>query len=153
MAQVTPNNKYEGMFLLNNSKISPETGGATRPVQDLLAKHGASVVRCDVWDERKLAYPIKDQKRGTYVLAHFEAPPTNVKGLSHDLNINEDIMRALLVRHELEFPTFRTASDMAAMQPKRDPLSDPKRRGRDDMGDDDRGRWRDGPSDEEDMRD
>lgn len=136
-------NKYEGFFLLNTGRITPEGGGATRIVGDLLKKHGAAPVRVDVWDERKLAYPIKDQKRGTYVLAHFEAPSPAVAAIRNEVNINEDVLRAILVRHDLEFPTFRTAAEYAALQPKRDPAQDGKRRDGDDE-EGGRGRWRDG---------
>jgi small subunit ribosomal protein S6 len=133
--------KYEGMFLLNNGRISAEGGGATGVVDALLKKHGASVVRVDVWDERKLAYPVEDQKRATYVLAHFEAPPASIAGLNHDVNISEDVLRWLPVRHELEFPPFRTASEMATLQPRKELIVDEgrRRRGGED-GEDEGGR-------------
>jgi len=136
-------NKYEGMFLLNNSKVGTEPGSATKLVSDLLTKHGATPVRVDVWDERKLAFPIEDQKRGTYVLAHFEAEGGVVKSVTHDVNISEDIMRSLMVRHETEFPTFRIASEMAALQPKKDMTFGDDRRRRDGDEEGGRGRWRD----------
>lgn len=127
-------NKYEGMFLLHNGRVPPEGGGAASLVGELLKKHGAAVVRLEVWDERKLAYPVQDQKRGTYVLAHFEAQAPAVNALNHDVSISEDVLRALVVRHELEFPTFRTAADMAAFQPRKELFGAGRRRGDDDEG-------------------
>ena len=136
-------NKYEGFFLLNTSRITPEGGGATKTVGDLLKKHGAAIVRVDVWDERKLAYAVKDQKRGTYVLAHFEAASPAVAAIRNEVNISEDVLRAIVLRHEPGFPTFRTAAEYAALQPKRDSAPDGRRRDGDDE-EGGRGRWREG---------
>ncbi|MSR74716.1 MAG: 30S ribosomal protein S6 [Planctomycetes bacterium] len=112
--------KYEGMFVLHNSKVNAENGGGTQLVTGLIQKHHGQPVKVDLWDERKLAYPIKDQKRATYILAHFEAPPTSVAGLSHAVNISEDVMRALVVRVE-EFPMWRNFAEIDALRPRREP--------------------------------
>lgn len=99
-------NKYEGMFLLNNSKVPQGQGAGIRLVSSLLEKRDARIKQIDVWDERKLAYPIEHQKRGTYVLAHFEAPSASVDLIHRDVNITEGVMRALILRHGRGFPPF-----------------------------------------------
>ena len=104
-------NKYEGMFLLHAGKLSSQEKTGVTIVTELLEKVEALVVRAEVWDERKLAYPIQDQKRGTYVLAHFESAGTAVDALHRNVNLNEDVMRLLVVRHKEGFPEFTTASD------------------------------------------
>jgi PTH1 family peptidyl-tRNA hydrolase len=98
--------KYEGMFLLNNSLVPPEGGKAVDVVSAILQKHKMKMVKADVWDERKLAYPIKRQKRGTYVLTHFEGDGEKVDTISRDLNLNEEVLRYMFIRHENEFPEF-----------------------------------------------
>lgn len=52
----------------------------------------------DLWGERSLAYPIKRQTSGFY--AHFEikADPKTAKGLDKALDLEEDILRYLLIR-------------------------------------------------------
>lgn len=52
----------------------------------------------DLWGERPLVYPIKRQTSGFY--AHFEisADPKNAKGLDKSLDLEEDILRYLLIR-------------------------------------------------------
>lgn len=52
----------------------------------------------DLWGERPLAYPIKRETSGFY--AHFElqADPKNAKGLDKSLDLEEDILRYLLIR-------------------------------------------------------
>ena len=77
--------KYEGMFLIDNSRVKPEPEACVGVVNELLGKHRANVVRTDRWDERKLAYEIKKQKRATYVLSHFEMEPGKIQELRRDL--------------------------------------------------------------------
>jgi small subunit ribosomal protein S6 len=140
-------NLYEAMFLLPNSRVNAENGSGTAIVNALLEKHHGKPVKVDLWDERKLAYPVKDQKRATYILAHFEAPTDAVQKLMHDVNISEDILRALVLAVP-EFPIWRTAAEIDALRPRREPR---KREDEWEEPGDRRGGWRD--RDEYDTRD
>ncbi|MBI2019856.1 30S ribosomal protein S6 [Candidatus Daviesbacteria bacterium] len=66
-------------------------------VKKLVGEEG-KVGKEDFWGERDLAYPIKRQNRGFY--AHFEisADPKNAKGLDKILELEEDVLRYLLIR-------------------------------------------------------
>jgi PTH1 family peptidyl-tRNA hydrolase len=112
--------KYEGMFLIDNSRVKPDPESCVGVVNDLLGKHKGRVVRTDRWDERKLAYEINKQKRATYVLSHFEMEPGEVQDLRRDLSLNEDVMRSLIQRVQDEFPKFMTGAEYEALKPKRD---------------------------------
>lgn len=52
----------------------------------------------DNWGGRDLAYPIKHQTKGYYIHLQFEVDPKSVKGLDKVLEVEEDILRYLLVR-------------------------------------------------------
>ena len=39
----------------------------------VLTEQGAEILKVDEWGTRKLAYPVKKQTRGTYVLVAYEA--------------------------------------------------------------------------------
>jgi PTH1 family peptidyl-tRNA hydrolase len=127
--------KYEGMFLIDNSRVKLDPEACVGTVNELLAKHAANVVRTDRWDERKLAYEVNKQKRATYVLSHFEMEPQAVIELRRDVNLNEDFLRALVLRIEEDFPKFMTGPEYEALRPARD---DEERS--DDRRDDDRRR-------------
>ncbi|MCB9833336.1 MAG: 30S ribosomal protein S6 [Planctomycetes bacterium] len=106
-------NKYEGMFLLDHGKVKNEPQKGIDEVAQVLEKHGAKIAQIGKWDERKLAYEIKRQKRGTYVLVHFDADPQALDELRRDLSLNETINRHLLLRIEgAEFPPFMTAQEL-----------------------------------------
>ncbi len=65
--------QYEAMFLLGPiGTAEPEKAlGLCRGV---IEKHGGQIIVIKKWDERKLAYEVEGQKRGTYIIAFFRAP-------------------------------------------------------------------------------
>lgn len=91
---------YEGMFLLDNQAVRADWGRAKGAVTELLAKHGARIHTARRWDERKLTYTIKGHKRATYLLAYFEAGSGGVNELRRDLELDERILRYLIVGAE-----------------------------------------------------
>jgi ribosomal protein S6 len=91
-------NLYEGMFLLDNQTVRADWGRAKGAVTETLAKHGAEVVSARRWDERKLAYPIEGKKRATYLLAYYQAPFDSISALRRDLELDERILRYLILR-------------------------------------------------------
>ena len=103
-------NKYEGMFLLDKGKLrnAPEKGEGA--IKATLEKNGVTIVQMGQWDERRLAYEINRQKRGTYVLAHLEAPNGALDEVSRDLRLGGLISRHMFLRLK-EFPPFMTARE------------------------------------------
>src|SRR5207249_1605545 len=67
------NNTYEAMFLFGPAAAS-DAEGAVNTAKGIIERHGGAILVIKKWDERKLSYEIKGQKRGTYVIAFFTAP-------------------------------------------------------------------------------
>jgi small subunit ribosomal protein S6 len=89
---------YEGMFLL-------EAGGsdfqaASEPVRTVLERNQAEVLSLKPWDERRLAYEIEGRRRGLYVLTYFKAVPAHIAEMEHDCELNEKILRMLVLRRD-----------------------------------------------------
>jgi small subunit ribosomal protein S6 len=85
------------MFLLDNQVVRADWGRAKAVVTDTLGKYGAKVVSARRWDERKLAYPIKGKRRATYLLTYFEIGPAGVNTMRRDLELDERVLRYLIV--------------------------------------------------------
>ena len=102
------------MFLLVHGKVKNEPQKGIDDITALLEKHGAKIAQIGKWDERKLAYEIKKQKRGTYVLTHFEAEPQAIDEMRRDVELSETISRVLVIGIETDFPPFMTASELDA---------------------------------------
>lgn len=87
------NRTYEAMVLLDNREVKKGWQGLKDQVCGLFTKHGAEIKSARRWDERRLAYPIKNQLRGTYLLLYFEAPTASITGIRRDLDYTESVLR------------------------------------------------------------
>ncbi len=84
---------YETMFIFN---AEIDDGGITegiKKVEQLIKKNGGEIVNINNWGRRKLAYPIKKQARGNYVLVQFQSPTQAITALEHQYLITESILR------------------------------------------------------------
>ncbi len=89
---------YEGMFILDPTKYSRDPAGTAQLVTDLIAQFGGTVLASRLWDERKLAYPIKGHKRGAYWLTYFRMETGKVAALERQCDITDDIIRKLILK-------------------------------------------------------
>jgi len=93
----TMKNQYEAMFLLGPSGQS-EPNTALNLCRQIIERHGGEILALKRWDERKLAYEIEGQKRGTYILSLFRAAGSAVAGIERDVRLSEEILRVLVLR-------------------------------------------------------
>ncbi len=89
---------YEGMFLMNQQAIAGDLAGAIAFIQGILERAGAEIVSLGKWDERRLAYPIRGQKRGTYLIALFRVNGAQIANIERDCTLSEEVLRVLVTR-------------------------------------------------------
>ena len=106
----TKTNMYEGMILVPQT-MAANLQAAVDHIKDLLDRADAEVVSMKKWDERRLAYEIKGNKRGIYFLAYFNADPSKMQGLERDCNLSETILRAMFTRADHVRPEVIEAAD------------------------------------------
>lgn len=104
-----PANVYECMFLLDINKMAGDQGGTVKQLHALLERNNAEVLASRPWAEQKLAYPVKNHKKGLYHLTCFRTEGKNLVTIERDLALNETVLRSLilkidpkLVKHMLE---------------------------------------------------
>lgn len=91
---------YECLYLIDPALAAGDWDGITGKIKAQIEKRGGDVVSLKKWDERQLAYEIEDKSRGTYILVYFNCEPTSVASIERDINLSEDIMRAMILRAE-----------------------------------------------------
>jgi len=94
---------YEHVFIarqdVNAAQVETMTGDLTENVEN----GGGKVTRNEYWGLRPLAYRIKKNRKGHYVLLNLDAPHAAVAELERQARLNEDILRFMTVRvDELE---------------------------------------------------
>ena len=93
-----PANVYECMFLLDTSKVAGDTANADKQLRTIFERNNAEVLVSRPWDERRLMYPIRNQKKGLYYLTYFSAEGKSLAGIEGDCKLSEMILRQMILR-------------------------------------------------------
>jgi small subunit ribosomal protein S6 len=93
---------YELMVLTVPSQASTESGSTSAKdvVEGLITKLSGTIVTCDEWGERFLAYDIKKHDRGLYFLYQIELNPAKVLSLDTKLRLEPTVLRHLLLTRQ-----------------------------------------------------
>lgn len=107
---------YEGLFLFSQSAGS-NLGEAAEHVQGLLSKVDAEILSFGKWDERRLAYEIKGNKRGIYFLSYFKLAADQMVVLERQCLLSEDLLRFILTRaDQVDLELIETSEGREALQ-------------------------------------
>ncbi len=83
-------------------------------LKETLGTVGAEIKKRDEWGKRKLAYTIDGQNFGIYVFYVIELEPPKVNDLEQALQLNEEVIRHLIVTYQEEEEENNESSDVAA---------------------------------------
>lgn len=89
---------YENVFIARQDISSAQIETITDSMVALIDETGGRVSRREYWGVRSLAYRMKKNKKGHYVLLNFEAPSSTVLEMERRLRLNEDILRILTIK-------------------------------------------------------
>jgi small subunit ribosomal protein S6 len=115
-------NVYEGMFILDPNRYGRDAETVSGQIPAMIEKLGGEMLVSRLWEERRLAFPVKGQRRGTYWLTYFRLDSSRLGELRRQCQITEDILRVLflkvdprivdaLVAHALSAPVPTHTSD------------------------------------------
>jgi small subunit ribosomal protein S6 len=91
---------YELLYIIPATLTDDEVGSAENKVAALLAKHGATVSSTRRLGKFRLAYPIKTERHGHYVMVLFQAERPAIAKLEEGLRITPEVIRHLIVKLE-----------------------------------------------------
>lgn len=95
---MTQENIYEGLFILDSERYARNPEEVSAQIAKTIESFGGKVQVSRLWEERKLAYPIKNHRRGTYWLTYFRLLSDKVVELNRQFQLNSNILRFLLIR-------------------------------------------------------
>lgn len=91
-------NVYEGLFIFDSNRYARDQAGVSGQIADFVRKTGGEILASRLWEERRLAYPIKGQRKGTYWLAYFKLDGRQLQAIERDCQLSESILRALILK-------------------------------------------------------
>lgn len=92
-------NKYESVIIINQSVDEDKVKGLIDKFSDLINKQG-KVTKVDTLGKKKLAYEVKKNKEGIYVVFYFEAEPTLIAELERNYRITDEVIKFIVVKDE-----------------------------------------------------
>ena len=88
---------YELVCILHPDLDETAFNGALDKIKGWITSAGGSVEKTDIWGRRKMAYLIRKQREGQYVLLNISLPPSATVELERNLRLLEPVMRHMLV--------------------------------------------------------
>ena len=89
--------RYETLIVLHPELPDAQMRETIDRTRKLIESMGGATQQIQEWGMRELAYPIRKQKRGYYVLAEYAANPDVVNELDRTLKIADEILRFVTV--------------------------------------------------------
>lgn len=91
-------NVYEAMILFDSNRFARERAALPAEVEKMIKTAEGDVLVSRLWEERRLAYPINGQRKGTYWLIYFRGPSSMVTGLNRQCELHDGILRHLVLK-------------------------------------------------------
>ena len=91
---------YENVFIARQDISSTQVEALAETLAQIVTQQGGQVAKREYWGLRNLAYRIKKNRKGHYMLFNLDAPPAAVSELERNMRINEDVLRYLTIRVE-----------------------------------------------------
>jgi small subunit ribosomal protein S6 len=89
--------KYEVTYIAHPDLDAEAFKTLNGQVEGWIKDAGGKIEKADVWGKRKMAYKIRKQGEGQYVLLHAEMEPTVCLTLERQFGLQESVMRFLIV--------------------------------------------------------
>ena len=92
-------NKYESVVIINPNVEEEAVKAVVKKYSDLINKDGR-VDSVEELGKKRLAYEIKKQKEGYYLVFKFEANPGLISELERNFRIADEVMKFMVIKEE-----------------------------------------------------
>ncbi|MBI4328538.1 MAG: 30S ribosomal protein S6 [Chloroflexi bacterium] len=89
---------YNLTFVMTPTVPEEEMPAALENVRRLVTDRGGTIESEEVWGRRRLAYPVRHQREGTYVVSRISLSPEKAHELEASLRLHEQVLRHIVTR-------------------------------------------------------
>ena len=107
---------YQSVLIARQDLGASQINTLVSDLSEVIKKEGGEVVKVDNWGLKNLAYRIKKNRKGYYVLLNIVAPANAVAEYERLIRLNEDIIRYMTVRLEDFNNDVASEEDSAAVE-------------------------------------
>lgn len=91
---------YETIFIVHPDVTADVYTEVVDKYKGILSDLGAEMIAVEEWGNRKLAYLVKKQKRGSFVLFAYNGKPEGIRELERRFRIDDKIIKFMTVQLE-----------------------------------------------------
>lgn len=106
---------YETIFIVHPEVVGDDLTALIDKFKTILTDRGADVLKVENWGTRTLAYQVKKQSKGCYVLVIFDAEPSVIAEFERRMRIDEKVIKFQTITLEggYEAPAVEAAPEEA----------------------------------------
>lgn len=89
---------YESVFVLRQDLTPAQVNDSVKKYEAIIQEGNGKITKTENWGLRNLAYVIKKNKKGHYILFQMDCPIEAMKELDRKLGLDEDVIRHMILR-------------------------------------------------------
>jgi len=89
---------YESVFIARPDISASQVEALAESMSEFVTEGGGKVAQTEYWGLKSLAYRIKKNRKGHYVMLALDAPAAAVKEFERNLRLHEDVLRLMTIR-------------------------------------------------------
>lgn len=89
---------YETVFIARQDISAIQVEELTETFTKVISDSDGEIVKKENWGLRTLAYKIKKNRKGHYVMINIDAPSAAIHEMERQMRLNEDILRHLTIK-------------------------------------------------------
>ena len=91
---------YDVIIIVHPELNETALTGVVERVQSWITDAGGQIAKVDSWGKRRMAYSIRKQREGQYVVVNANIPPVFTTELERNLRLLEPVMRYMITAVE-----------------------------------------------------
>jgi small subunit ribosomal protein S6 len=91
---------YECVFIARNDVTQQQVEAIADQMAEVIGQQGGTVKKREYWGLRGLAYRIKKNRKGHYMLLGVDGPAGAMHEVERQLGLHEDVLREMTIRVE-----------------------------------------------------
>ena len=89
---------YESVFIARQDVTAAQVESMADEFANIITSAGGSIKKREYWGLRSLAYRIKKNRKGHYIMFNIETGPEALAEYERVIGLNEDVLRFLNIR-------------------------------------------------------
>ena len=91
---------YESVFIARQDVSTTQVENLTKDFSAIIENGGGKILKQEYWGLRTLAYRVKKNRKGHYVMLNLETDPETLAEYERIMGLNEDILRFMNIAIE-----------------------------------------------------